>query len=73
VLRALARVEVVVDLPVLSLAASGSVGLAALMRHRTRRFGAGVVAGTLASAAIFATLLVVVLLTHFVLGGNELP
>ena len=72
VLVMIAHLEPAMLLPLASLGLSGAVGIAAVARPRSRRFGAACLGGAAGSGVVFALLLVVFFVTYFVLGGHEL-
>ena len=60
-------------LPVASLALSGVVGTASLVRRRTRRLGVGCLAGTAVSVLAYVVLVGIFFVTYFIVpGGHEL-
>ena len=72
VLVMIAHLEPAMLLPLASLGLSGVIGIAAVARPHSRRFGAACLGGAAGSAVVFALLLVVFFVSYFVLGGHEL-
>ena len=72
VLATIAHLEPAMLLPLASFGLSAAVGLAALARPHSRRFGAACLGGAAGSGVVFALLLVVFFIGYFVLGGHEL-
>jgi hypothetical protein len=68
----LAHADPAVWLPLASLVLCGAVGLVALARPQSRRFGVGCLGGTAVSLMVYAALLLVFFVCYFVIGGNEL-
>jgi hypothetical protein len=59
-------------IPLICMALSGVVGVAALFAPRTRRIGGGGLLGVLVSVLGFIAVLAIVVVGYFVVGGNEL-
>lgn len=72
VLVAVTHLEPAMLLPLASLGLSAAVGIAAVARPHSRRFGAACLGGAAGAAVVFALLLVVFFVSYFVLGGHEL-
>lgn len=72
VLVTLAHLETAMLLPLASLGLSGVIGVAAVARPHSRRFGVACLGGAAGAGVVFALLLVVFFVSYFVLGGHEL-